>query len=514
MHATMAIFNAWCDRVPMLLLGGVGPMDAVQRRPWVDWIHTARDLGALVRGYTKWDDQPASVSAALESLMRAHQITMTAPRGPVYVCLDASIQEQAVAAASALPPVARFRPASSAAPPADAVARAADALTKATRPLVLMGRVSTHPDDWQRRVELVERLDAPVLTDLKTGATFPTQHRLHAHPPGIFASGEAAILVREADVILSLDWIDLAGVLSLACGGRWPDATIIQCSVDQYVHNGWSMDYQALPPAEVSVLADPDALVCALLDRVPPRATARSPKLGRADRAPGTPGIDSVDAAGAPGASVVAGMSIEAVARVTIEMLAAHNPSYVRLPLGWPGQLCRFAHPLDYIGFDGGGGIGSGPGMAVGAALALRETDRLPVAILGDGDYLMGLTAIWTAVHYRVPLLVVVVNNHSFFNDELHQERTARVRGRPIENRWIGMRMSDPPLNLARLADGQGAVGLGPIETVDHYSEVLSYAVASVKAGATCVIDVQVAPEYARTVSSALLRHIPGEGTQ
>src|SRR5207249_1154834 len=96
------------------------------------------------------------------------------------------------------------------------------------------------------------------------------------------------------------------------------------------------------------------------------------------------------------------------LARVTTESLEAYRPSYIRLPLGWPGEFCRFAHPLDYIGFDGSGGIGSGPGMAVGAALALRGGDRLPVAVLGDGDYLMGLTALWTGVHYRVPLLIIV----------------------------------------------------------------------------------------------------------
>src|SRR6185437_8921283 len=194
MHATMAIFNAWCDRVPMLLLGGVGPMDAVQRRPWVDWIHTARDLGALVRGYTKWDDQPSSVAAALESMMRAWQITQTAPRGPVYVCLDASLQEQAIGEDIALPSVERFRPASSAPPSAQDVARVANVLARAARPLMLIGRVSSDGDDWRRRVELAERLHACVVTDIKTGATFPTQHRLHPHAPGMFIGNDAAAL--------------------------------------------------------------------------------------------------------------------------------------------------------------------------------------------------------------------------------------------------------------------------------------------------------------------------------
>src|SRR5262245_39396340 len=121
MHATMAIFNAWCDRVPILILGAVGPMDAVHRRPWVDWIHTASDLGALVRGYTKWDNQPASVPAALEAILRAHRIAVTEPKGPVYVCLDATTQEQPVDPAIELPPLDRFRAAAPADPPREAV---------------------------------------------------------------------------------------------------------------------------------------------------------------------------------------------------------------------------------------------------------------------------------------------------------------------------------------------------------------------------------------------------------
>src|SRR6476659_3035588 len=160
MHATMAIFNAWCDRIPILRLGAVGPVDAVQRRPWVDWIHTARDLGALVRGYTKWDDQPASVAAALESMLRAHQIAMTAPRGPGFVCREASIQEQLADPALALANVERFRPAQAADPPADAVAQSANALSKARNPVILIGRVSADPGDWERRVALAERLNA------------------------------------------------------------------------------------------------------------------------------------------------------------------------------------------------------------------------------------------------------------------------------------------------------------------------------------------------------------------
>jgi thiamine pyrophosphate-dependent acetolactate synthase large subunit-like protein len=496
MHATMAIFNAWCDRVPIVILGAVGPMDAVQRRPWVDWIHTARDLGALVRGYTKWDDQPGSVPATIEAIVRAYQIATTYPRGPVFVCLDAALQEQASEAIDDRYPLERFRAPVVGDPPADVVARAAAALAKAKRPLIMVGRVSTDSGDWERRVQLAERLGARVLTDLKTGASFPTAHPLHPYPPSLFVTEEAGQSVADADVILGLDWIDFGGSLRQACGGQWPKATVIQCSMDQYTHNGWSMDYQALPPAEISVLAMPDRFVDLLLDKIESGSGSSWPARSVAPETKPVPG-----AAGDV-------LSVDTFAEVTTETLAAYDPSFIRLPLGWPGDCCRFAHPLHYIGFDGGGGIGSGPGMAVGAAMALRGSGRLPVAILGDGDFVMGLTAVWTAVNCRVPLLIVVANNQSFFNDELHQERVARMRGRPIENRSLGLRMSDPPFNLALLAEGQGAVGFGPVTTQSGLEEALAKACEQVRAGATCVIDVRVAPEYTRGMSSSLLRQI------
>jgi thiamine pyrophosphate-dependent acetolactate synthase large subunit-like protein len=516
MHATMAIFNAWCDRVPILLLGAVGPVDAMQRRPWVDWIHTSSDLGALIRGYTKWDDQPGSVPAALESIVRAYQIATTLPKGPTYVCLDAAIQEMRLETVAPLPPLGRFGAAAPPEPAAAAVAATVAALAVARRPLVMIGRVSNSTEDWDRRVTLVERLGARVLTDLKNGACFPTGHPAHPYAPGLFVGADAGgSLIRDADVILALDWIDLGGTLKQAGGGDWPMAMVINCSLDQYVHNGWSMDYQALPAIDLPMLAAPDSLVVQLLgaidaDRTPATWPAAPQASAAAPQAPSS--APQATIAEAPEAAQSGDrISIDDLARITLDALEGHAPSYIRLPLGWPGSCCRFNHPLDYIGFDGGGGIGSGPGMAVGAAIGLRGTGRLPVAILGDGDYLMGVTAIWTAVHYAVPVLIIVGNNASFFNDELHQERVARTRSRPVENRSIGLRMDDPPLNLATLAEGQGAIGFGPVDRTDALVAVLAQAIAKVRGGATVVVDVHVAPEYARGISSALLRQIPGE---
>ena len=188
------------------------------------------------------------------------------------------------------------------------------------------------------------------------------------------------------------------------------------------------------------------------------------------------------------------------------QAVGARPASLLHLSLSWNAALWPFHHPLDYIGSAGGGGIGAGPGIAVGAALALRGSGRLPVAVCGDGDFLMGATALWTAVHYNIPLLVVVANNRSFFNDELHQERVARMRNRPVENRWIGQRIADPEIDLARLAQAQGAQGFGPITDDADLAATFRSAIEAVEGGAVAVVDVRVAPGYAPAAVAGLFR--------
>jgi thiamine pyrophosphate-dependent acetolactate synthase large subunit-like protein len=178
----------------------------------------------------------------------------------------------------------------------------------------------------------------------------------------------------------------------------------------------------------------------------------------------------------------------------------------MRLPLSWSGEMWDFKHPLDFLGYDGGGGIGSGPGMSIGSALGLKGTDRLPVAVIGDGDYMMGVNALWTAANARIPMLVVVCNNRSFFNDEVHQERVARQRKRPIENRWIGQRISDPAPDLAMMARGQGLTGIGPVEDAGELEKILVDAIAAVKRGETVVVDVVVQTGYSAAMTAGLTR--------
>ena len=496
-HATMAIFNAWCDRMPVLILGATGPVDAVKRRPWIDWIHTARDQGAIVRPYVKWDDQPASPEAAREALLRAMWHTRTAPQGPVYVNLDAEMQEAPLAAP--LPPIAaaRYTPSVASAPPVEVVREAAAILRRAKHPMFLIGRVSRDPAAWDARIALAEALNATVLTDLKVGAAFPTDHPLHANEAGILLRPEAAEAIAKADVILSLDWVDLAGTLKTACGGE-SSAKIIQVSLDHLLHGGWSMDYQGLPPVDLFIAAEPDAAVTMLLEAIAPshdKAPAGSDRakvfVARKHAFSATPNENGR-------------ISTDDVAVALRGVVGERPTSFSHLPLSWNGASWPFRHPLDFLGSDGGGGIGAGPGIAVGAALALKGSGRLSVAVFGDGDFLMGATALWTAVHYRIPLLIIVANNRSYYNDEVHQERVARMRDRPVENKWIGQRIADPDLDLAAIARAQGAQGWGPIESLDALGTALEQAVRAVDDGAVAVVDVRVQGGYTPALTAAL----------
>jgi thiamine pyrophosphate-dependent acetolactate synthase large subunit-like protein len=490
-HATMAVFNAWCDRMPVLVLGATGPVDAAKRRPWIDWIHTARDQGALVREYTKWDDQPASPAAAREALMRGTWIAETAPQGPVYINLDAEMQEAKLA--EQLPPLdaARYMPPIATAAPADLIEQAAAMLKSAKQVVMLAGRASRSEAAWNARVALAEALNASVVTDLKIGASFPTDHPLHAGAPRD-VTPDSVSAIRDADVILSLDWVDLAGALRAL--GPSPAAKIIQVSLDHRIHNGWSMDYQALPPVDLFLSADPDLVVPELVKVIGKEGGVRSkPRIAPPPR--------SGAAAHEP-----EGFTNESIAYALRKVLRERPVTLTHLPISWEDRWWTFRHPLDFLGSDGGGGVGGGPGISVGAALALKNSGRLPVAVCGDGDYLMGVTAVWTAVHYKIPLLFVIANNRSFYNDELHQERMARMRARPVENKWIGQRMADPEIDLAAMGRAQGAAGFGPVDNPADLAAALAKAVGIVDGGGVAVVDVRVEPGYTANMTAAMTR--------
>jgi thiamine pyrophosphate-dependent acetolactate synthase large subunit-like protein len=497
MHASMPIFNAWCDRTPMIIFGATGPVDAHRRRPWIDWIHTSKDQASIVRDYTKWDDQPASPQAAVESVLRANQITRSAPYGPVYICLDAGLQEGPLTEEIAIPDPARFAPAPAPAAPRECVLKALKAIDKAKFPLILMGRVSRKQVDWDRRVRFAEAIGAAVLTSSSDPSAFPTTHALHFAAPCLRPSKAATALIEKADLIISLDWLDLAGVFRLSLGAAQTqvpaDKTIIHCSVDSIRTNGWSMDHQALPAVDVPIFAEPDQFVAQMLDELdvkkPAKIKTRSEMKGLAHWND-TPMGKSSPARGQP-------MTLWDMAMTVREFAKERHVTFARLPIGWPGEAYEFDGPLSFMGNDGGGAVGTGPGHTIGAALALKDTDRLTIGVLGDGDYLMGVSALWTASHFEIPVMIVVADNRSYYNDEMHQERVAQMRSRPAQNRWIGQRIDDPRVDLVAMARAQGFGSEEPVSTTEALAKALKRGAEIVAKGGRYFVDSVVQPGYA-----------------
>ena len=355
MHGMMGLFNAWCDRVPMIVLGATGPVDAEKRRPWIDWIHTSRDQGALVRSFIKWDDQPTSAQALVESMCRANLATRSAPTAPVYICLDAGLQEARLDKVPEWPDLARFVPPEPSRPSKSAVAAAAELLTRAQRPVIMFGRGSRNNEFWQPRIALAERLGACVVTDLKQGAMFPTDHPAHYLPPFNVLPVPARELLCEADVILVLDWVDLGGALRQAKTAGKVTAKIVNATLDQNLHNGANMEYQALPAADVAMAATTDVVVEDLLEALGAGARKEPWK----PRVPGKPRAGNGHA-----------ISMEQVAStLRAEFNDPENVTFCTLGRGWPIDIWPLQNGMSYLGKDGGGGLGSGPGLSVGAAL-------------------------------------------------------------------------------------------------------------------------------------------------
>ncbi|KAF2165868.1 hypothetical protein M409DRAFT_55247 [Zasmidium cellare ATCC 36951] len=510
MHAIMAIYNAFCDRVPMLILGATGPLDSYRRRPWIDWVHTSLDQAALIRPFIKWDDQPLSPNAAIRAVLQATSITASKPCAPTYVCLDSAMQEAKVNPADIhLPDTGRRL--ASLKPPGPStmdVKLVSEAIARAKQPLFMMGRMRASPGSWRERIALVESLPhAKVLTDLKQIAPFPTWHKQQPAPPGVSLSEVGGDLIRSSDLLIALDWVDLAGTLSAAHGGPQvvePVMTIVQVSLDAALHNGWSQDHFSQPPVDIAVQSDPDIFVSTLLQEI--------------EKLPAVPTLPAIMVYPNGVMKPVQGggdrrdktIFMHDLSSSLYSALSPDEICLVRIPLSWTGEEVRATHPFSFLGWDSGGRLASGPANVIGAALALQKVQPSlhAVAVVGDGDFLMGCTALWTASRYRIPLLVVVANNHSFFNDEVHQERVATARSRPVENKWIGMRLDDPAPDVSSPAKSLGCtvVRSSIVDSVHELLPALHDAATELKNGKTVVLDVHVSPTGYRT---ALEKGVP-----
>jgi thiamine pyrophosphate-dependent acetolactate synthase large subunit-like protein len=491
MHASMAVYDAYCDRTPLLVLGGSGPADPAQRRP-IDWVHSATTQAQLVRDYVVWDAEPATPQAFVHDTFRAAQRALSVPSGPTYVSLDADVQEAPLPEAVALPNVRLREPTRAMASTAEAVDDAARLLLAAERPVVVAGRVGLDPRATALVSEVVELLGAAYRDD-RNAVVLPT-----AHPHN--CTGDASLL-QEADVLLAVDVVDLNALLrgqSKGARGAANDQVerprIVDLSYGDLGLKSWSNALTEAVDRDVHLVGEPLHVLGQVLEvlraRVDPHVReARS--AGVRERASRLRESQRQQVAEHWEDKPISQARL--VAELWDAVRAVDHLLCLRNTRSWSEGIWQFAGAGTFLGAPAGGGVGYGPGALVGGALAARDRGQLGVGIIGDGDLLMAAGALWTASHYGIPGLVVVNDNGSFYNDEPHQAAVAVRRGRPVENSWIGMRIADPPVDFAALARSYGCVGIGPVEDPAELAEAFAQGVREAQQGATVVVHVKTA---------------------
>ena len=502
-HALMGFYNAWVDRQPVVVLGGSGPADPANRRP-IDWTHSANSQSEAVRPYTKWSDEPVTLQAIVDSIVRASRIAENGPQGPVYVSIDAGIQEDPLNGAAVTLPdmdLPRNQPAPPLAAPAEAVEAAADLLVKAEMPLIFCGRIGHQERTTAPLTELVE-LTGAAFKNSGDIVCMPTDHPQNMQ--GGFSVTRETEILNEADCVLGIDCQDLTGLLGGYAGARGVQGnagnlarSVIDLSLNDFRVEHWSNVGGGPVAYDVQLLADPHygmgQLIAELKRRAESDASWRDKVATRkallaerhtALRARQAEAIkDGWDDSPIP------------VARMLHELWeAVKDKDWLltqRNGRSWYEGIWKFPGAGRMLGNNGGGGVGYGPGGVVGSALAARADGKFCVSILGDGDFTMNPSAIWTAVHYRIPNLIVLHNNTSFGNDEEHQIVLAEQRERPIENAWIGQRMAGPTPDYAAVARAYGGWGEGPVTDPADLAGVFKRAVAEVERGGVALVDVR-----------------------
>ncbi|MBZ5612312.1 MAG: thiamine pyrophosphate-binding protein [Acidobacteriia bacterium] len=497
-HASMAIYNAFCDRAPVYMIIG-NTIDATMRRPGAEWDHSVQDAVAMVRDFVKWDDLPISLAHFGESAVRAYKIAMTAPTLPVVVVADSELQERPVPEGERL----RVPKLTLTAPPqgdSGAVAEAARLLVGAESPVLIADRAARTPAGLKLLIELAETLQASVVNQMGR-MNFPTRHPLNQ-------TERSRAAIANADVILGLEVADFWGAVNsmrdqLHRTSRLiakPDAKLITITAGDLFTKSNYQDFQRYPEVDVAIAADAEATLASLIEACKRLITSdrkrafeeRGRKLAELHQ-------EALDKARTE-ATYGWDASPISTARLYTELWAQIQGqdwslvSDAAFSSGWPLRLWNFDKHYQYIGGSGGAGIGYGAPAAVGAALANRKHGRLSVNVQNDGDLMYAPGILWTAAHHRIPLLSLMHNNRAYHMEMMHLQRMANRHQRGIDRTGIGVTLNDPNIDYAQIGRGMGVHAEGPIADPKDLGPAIGRALAVVRSGEPALIDVVTQP--------------------
>ena len=481
-HASMAIYNAYVDRVPIYMIAG-NHADGAERAPGVASLHSAQDIGSMVRDYVKWDDQPYSLGHFAESAVRAYSIAMTPPMAPVLIVANYELQAHANPLAGLRIP--RMVPTTPPQGDSGAVAEAARMLVAADRPLIISERTARTPTGLKLMIELAELLQSPV-NNLER-MDFPNRHPL----AGTGGPGY------QPDVVLHLEVNDVS---NSARAARARNAKTISITSLNLSHKSNLQEFGHYSEVDLNIGADAEATLPSLIEACRKLVTAdrkrayeeRGAKIAEAHKQARARDLE-LAAAGWDASPV-------SLARLCAELwpLIKNEDwslvSWQGFISQWPRRLWTFDKHYQYLGGQGAGGMGYGAPAAVGAALANKKHGRLSVAIQTDGDLNYAPGVLWTAAHHQIPLLSIMHNNRGYHQEVMFIAQQASIRNRGADRAHIGTKLWNPNIDYAKLAQAYGQYAEGPITDPKDLAPAFKRAIARVKAGEPALIDVVTQP--------------------
>jgi acetolactate synthase-1/2/3 large subunit len=481
-HASMAIYNAYADRVPIFMVVG-NHADAAERNQGVESLHSAQDLGALVRDYVKWDDQPYSLGHFAQSAVRAYNIAMTPPMGPVLIVANAELQHHAQQGTPPrIPKLARTSP-----PSGDPVAlrEAAKMILAAERPRIVTERAARSKDGMRLVTELAETIKAPVQSLDRLDIS-------NVHP----MSGTGGNGYR-SDLSLCLEVNDLQNETRAA---RARGAKVISISSLSLNHKANIQDFGHYADIDLDIGGDPEATIPALIEEIKKQMSAnqkaaieaRGKQVGESNHKSRLANIEA--------ASIGWSSSPVTLARICAELWPLIKDedwslvSQQQFVGNWPNRLWKFDKPYQYTGLWGAAGMGYNAPASVGAALANKKYGRLSISIQCDGDLNYAPGVLWTAAHHRIPLLYIMHNNRSYGAEVMFVQRMAALHNRSVDRCNIGTTITDPNVDYAKMASAYGMYSEGPITDPNNLSAAFKRGIERVKKGEPALIDVITQP--------------------
>jgi thiamine pyrophosphate-dependent acetolactate synthase large subunit-like protein len=489
-HAAMAVYNAWCDRVPVVMFGGNG-IDADKRRPGTEWSHSVQDPALLLRDYVKWDDAPGSLQHFAESTVRAYRVATTGQMGPVVIMADIDLQEDAIHGKP--PTIPKLQPALPIQGDTGSLQEAAKLLLNAKNPVIIADRAARNQEGVKALVKLAESLQAPVI-DLGGRMNFPNTHHL-------CLSDLKRPLVRDADVILMLEVADpwgqvnaLSDPFKTVRSESKPDVKVITIGMNDVSIRSNYQDFQRFLSVEMAIPGEAQASMPVITEYIQKNATAAQKAVFEARREPMKKRWVKQLQDAKEGAALGWDASPISTARLAMETFEVikNEPWCLAVSdrIAWARKLWPTTEFHQMLGGSGGQGVGYGLPASVGAALANKSLGRMTVTFQPDGDLLYAPGALWTAAHHKIPLLMVMHNNGGYYQEVMHLQRMASLHNRRTDQAWIGNSLRNPDIDFAKIAQGMGVWAEGPIKDPSQLKGALQRALAEVKQGRPALLDV------------------------